>query len=126
MAGGVSVSVTLSSTWRDVAGRFARPPVGDSIDAQLHKLGQDAVRMLANATPVRTGAMRQGWRSTAVPSQHAERITNTAPYAWYVAWGTRYQPANSNLQRTIAQELPAMAEVTAGQALKDIAAKLKG
>jgi hypothetical protein len=122
----VSVSVRLSPSWRSAAGRFARPPVGDALDTQLYGVGRDGVRLLANATPVKTGRMRAGWRSTLVPTAHAMRVTNTQFYAPYVVWGTRSQRANPALQRIINQELPRMAQVAAGKALADIALKLKG
>jgi hypothetical protein len=119
-----ALSVRLSPSWRTAAGRFSSPPVGDAIDSALFPLGQDAVRLLAQATPVRTGRMRAGWRSTLVPTRHVLRITNTMPYAGYVVHGTRYQRANEDLARVISQELPRMADVAAGTALQDISLKL--
>jgi hypothetical protein len=79
MADHGALSVRLSPSWRTAAGRFSRPPVGDAVDRALFPLGQDSVRLLANATPVRTGRMRAGWRSTLVPTRHALRVTNTCP-----------------------------------------------
>ncbi len=124
-SGPMSFSVRFSPSWRSAAGTFARPPVGDTVDTQLYTVGRDGVRLLANATPVRTGRMRAGWRSTLVPTQHQMRINNTAPYWGYVTWGTRYQRANPALQRVINQELPRMAKVAGSKALADISLALK-
>jgi hypothetical protein len=121
-----ALSVRLSPSWRTAAGRFAHPPVGDAIDRALFPLGQDSVRLLANATPVRTGRMRAGWRSTLVPTRHALRVTNIMPYAGFVVGGTRYQRPNLDLQRVIRQELPRMAQVAGNAALADISLKLRG
>jgi hypothetical protein len=126
MAGALSVSVRLSPSWRDAVGRFSRPPVGEAIDRGLYPLGQDAVRLLAQATPVRTGRMRASWRSTLVPRAHQLRVTNQASYAPYVIWGTRYMPANADLQRVLHTELPTMAQVMAGKTLRAISLQLKG
>lgn len=123
---GVSLGVTLNAAWRDTAGRFAHSPVAGSLDAQLQNLGRDAVRKLANATPVRTGTMRAGWRQSYLPSQTQLRITNQAPYAFYVAFGTRRQPPNPELQRVITQDLPAQLQVTSDAVGKDIKVGLIG
>jgi hypothetical protein len=126
MADHGALSVRLSPSWRTAAGRFSRPPVGDAVDRALFPLGQDGVRLLANATPVRTGRMRAGWRSTLVPTRHALRITNVVPYAGFVTGGTRYQRANPDLARVIRQELPRMAQVAGNAALADISLTLRG
>jgi hypothetical protein len=121
-----ALSVRLSPSWRTAAGRFAHPPVGDAIDSALFPLGQDSVRKLAQATPVRSGRMRAGYRATLIPTQHALRVTNTMPYAGYVIGGTRYQRPNPDLARVIRQELPRMAQVAGHAALADISLKLRG
>jgi hypothetical protein len=125
-SGGGGLSVRLSPSWRTAAGTFLQPPLRGAIDRGLYDLGTAAVRRLANATPVRTGRMRAGWRSTLVPTRSQMRITNLAPYAGYVTGGTRYQRANPDLQRVITQELPRMARVTGNTALADISVALKG
>lgn len=113
MAGGLSVNVQLSPAWRDAAGRFARPPVGNAIAARLPQIGRDALPRLQRATPVRTGAMQAGWRSAFVPTAQQLRISNLQPYWAYVVWGTSRQPANPALQQVIREDLPALTRTTA-------------
>ncbi len=120
------LSVRLSPSWRTAAGAFARPPVGQEIDAGLYPLGQAAVRLLAAATPVRTGRMRSSWRSTLVPRAHQLRVTNLAPYAFYVVHGTRYMPANADLARVLHTQLPTMAQVMGNKTLREISLRLAG
>lgn len=122
----MQVSVTPSAQFRDSLGRFARFSLASPAQQRLTVLGQTSVSLLANATPVRTGAMRAGWRQTYVPSQTAVHISNQMPYAGYVVWGTRRMPANPNLQRVITQELPRQAQVTAQAMAADISVSLKG
>lgn len=126
MAGGISVSVRLSPAWRDVRGRFARPPVAGSVANGFQALGQGAVRSLAQATPVITGLMRGSWRASYAPSSMQVRITNLAVYAWYVVYGTRRQRANAQLQQVITQELPRQLQVTADEIGRQILVGLKG
>lgn len=127
MSGGVSVSVRLSPSWRDLSGRFSRSPVAGSVAAGFQTLGRDGVRMLVQATPRRSGRMASSWRSSYSPTSLRLRIYNLQLYWAYVALtGTRVMARNPDLARVIDQELPRMLQTTADGIGRQILVSLKG
>ena len=70
-------------------------------------LAEQLAERAAADTPVRTGRMRASYRVEQESADPATRaVTNDAPYARYVEYGTRYMRADAPLGRAMASVRP--------------------
>lgn len=118
----------MSMNWGNTVANFVKTVNATSKDMQkdiqqvVDRTAKDVERMVKANTPVDSGRLRRGWRSTATGkgSKRIVRISNSVPYAKMVENGTRKMAPRRMLarayvrgQRLLKRRLTALGRKTA-------------
>jgi hypothetical protein len=87
-----------SSSFKVIDANAPRRESQATVRAAARKVSKDA----RDGTPVRTGALRDGWR--VVPAgNYDSRVTNAVKYGRYVEYGTRHHAPAAMLGKAVAR-----------------------